>query len=172
MKSLLISRAEETRNRSAEANALVAIGNVFIKKGKYQEADKYLRESLRLFSRIRFEEKYQKCLCRLCQLKCCAGKATEALGYLKILWMVHDSLLNVTKPVISTSDTSLSNLIREKSLSDSRRYLSASWYFPFLNKYISNCNQSVCLCGSIPRFFSPRYKQRFHKVVKTGVEIF
>lgn len=95
--ALAIAKSSETRNKSAEASVTSIIGHTFIKKGSYNEAERYLQESLKLSREMGLKRNIRYVYSGLVNLKIQEGKASDALVYLKKYYDVHDSILNVTK---------------------------------------------------------------------------
>lgn len=63
--ALTIAKAEETRNRSAEAAVSGILGNALIKKKNYQEAEIYLMDCLRIARELGSKAKCAICLCTI-----------------------------------------------------------------------------------------------------------
>lgn len=95
--ALELAKANETRNRSAEAAVSGILGNALLKKKKYQEAEGLLLECLRLARELGSKRSARYAYARLANLKMLQGKSAEALEYQKKYYEVNDSLLNVTK---------------------------------------------------------------------------
>ncbi len=96
-KALTIAKANETRNRSAEAAVSGILGNALMKKKNYQEAERYLLESLRIARSLGSKRSVRYDYSRLAELKMLQGKSSEAFDYQKKYYEVRDSLLNVSK---------------------------------------------------------------------------
>ena len=87
----------ETRNKSAEAGITSDIGRVYIKKKKYDEANGYLQESLKLSRKLGLKRVSRHVYYALVDLRLQQGKSTEAFNYMRAYYDVRDSLLNGSK---------------------------------------------------------------------------
>ncbi|MEO6287003.1 MAG: response regulator [Dyadobacter sp.] len=89
--------ARETRNRSAEAAILNNIGKVLIHKGRFEEANQYLNQSLALARQLNVKRIIKNIYLSLIDLKVREGKSPEAHDYVEKYYEVRDSLLNEKK---------------------------------------------------------------------------
>ncbi len=92
-----LASARETRNKSAEAGIISDIGRVYIKKKKYDEANGYLQESLKLSRKLGLKRVSRHVYYALVDLRLQQGKSTEAFNYMRAYYDVRDSLLNGSK---------------------------------------------------------------------------
>ena len=92
-----LASAKETHNRPAEAGIMGDIGRAFMQKKKYDEADRYLNQSLRMSRELGLKRVSRYVYYALADLKLREGKTAEAFDYLKAYYDVRDSLLNAAQ---------------------------------------------------------------------------
>ena len=92
-----LASAKQTHNRPAEAGIMGDIGRAFMQKKKYDEADRYLNQSLRMSRDLGLKRVSRYVYYALADLKLREGKTSEAFDYLKAYYDVRDSLLNATQ---------------------------------------------------------------------------
>jgi len=92
-----LASAKETHNKPAEAGIMGDIGRAFMQKKKYDEADRYLNQSLRMSRELGLKRVSRYVYYALADLKLREGKTGEAFDYLKAYYDVRDSLLNAAQ---------------------------------------------------------------------------
>jgi signal transduction histidine kinase/DNA-binding response OmpR family regulator len=92
-----LARAKETHNRPSEAGIMGDIGRAFMQKKKYDDADRYLKQSLKMSRILGLKRISRYAYYALADLKLREGKTTEAFDYLKAYYDVRDSLLNAAQ---------------------------------------------------------------------------
>lgn len=92
-----LSIARVTGNRTVEAGTSGIVGVALTKRGKYKEADLYLKTALRLSRELGLKRVTRHAYSGLSDLKAREGKVSEALEYLRNFYEVRDSLLNSAK---------------------------------------------------------------------------
>ena len=89
-----LASARETRNKSAEAGIMADIGRAYIRKKNYDDANRYLQESLTLSRKLGLKRVSRHVYYALVDLRLREGKTTEAFNYMRAYYDVRDSLLN------------------------------------------------------------------------------
>ncbi len=84
-------------NKYALARVFSKLGSALVEEKKYQEAEKYLRESQQLSQAIGLKMVVKDNLMQLMNLKMLQGKPSEAQRYMKDYYDLKDSLLNEKK---------------------------------------------------------------------------
>ena len=92
-----LASARETMNKSAEAGIMADIGRAYIRKKKYDDANRYLQESLTLSRKLGLKRVSRHVYYALVDLRLREGKTTEAFNYMRAYYDVRDSLLNGSK---------------------------------------------------------------------------
>ncbi|HEY5917781.1 MAG TPA: ATP-binding protein, partial [Chryseolinea sp.] len=92
-----LASAKETNNRLSEAGIMGDIGRAFTQKKKYDEADRYLKQSLGMSRDLGLKRVSRYVYYALADLKMREGKTTEAFDYLKAYYDINDSLLNAAQ---------------------------------------------------------------------------
>ncbi len=95
--ALSTSRAEETRNKYAEAIATGKIGRLLVTIGDQKEAELYLLEGLKLSRLVGVKRALRYPYAGLLELKTLQGKASEALEYYRKYYSLNDSIINVAR---------------------------------------------------------------------------
>ncbi len=95
--SLSTSKAEETRNKYAEAIATGKIGRLLVTNGDQKEAELYLLEALKLSRQVGVKRALRYPYAGLLELKTLQGKASEALEYYRKYYSLNDSIINVAR---------------------------------------------------------------------------